>query len=162
MTTAMVSRTRASKSEPPAMVPTATPVCMDNSPARPMAPTPLSRRLSRSLARRRHSSGSPLAGTFERLIQASLQVKARSTDSVPYELLPLVENRGFARLPEPCACDVFLASAATRSISIGSRRRTRSYRSTTTFTTASTTRSAPCTRSTRPPVPWRSASAARR
>ena len=47
--------------------------------------------------------------TFERLIrQASLQVHARSTDSIPFELLPLVENRGFARLPEPSAGDVFL------------------------------------------------------
>lgn len=47
--------------------------------------------------------------TFERLVrQASLQVQARSADSVPYELLPVVENRGFARMPEPSTGDIFL------------------------------------------------------
>jgi uncharacterized protein len=49
------------------------------------------------------------AATFEQLIrQAALQVQARDTHSVPYEVLPIVANRGLARLPEPSAGDVFL------------------------------------------------------
>ena len=49
------------------------------------------------------------AATLDRLIrQAVLQVQARGADSVPYELLPVVESRGLSRLPEPSSSDVFL------------------------------------------------------
>lgn len=49
------------------------------------------------------------AATLDRLIrQAALQVQARGADSVPYELLPILENRGLSRLPEPSTSDVFL------------------------------------------------------
>lgn len=47
--------------------------------------------------------------TYGRLVdQARLQVAARELEVPPFELLPLEAERGFARLPEPSAGDVFL------------------------------------------------------
>jgi uncharacterized protein len=49
------------------------------------------------------------AETYERLAhQARLQVQARTTKQIPVERLPLEPGRGFGRLPEPSAGDVFL------------------------------------------------------
>lgn len=47
-------------------------------------------------------------GTYKRLAhQACLQLKARTTQSYPYELLPLEENYGFYKLPIPSEYDLF-------------------------------------------------------
>lgn len=49
------------------------------------------------------------AETYERLAhQARLQVAARTAKAIPVERLALEAGRGFARLPEPSAGDVFL------------------------------------------------------
>lgn len=49
------------------------------------------------------------AETYERLAhQARLQAQARATKQIPVERLPFEPGRGFGRLPEPSAGDVFL------------------------------------------------------
>jgi len=40
--------------------------------------------------------------------QAALQVRARTQSPPPFDCLPCETGRGFARLPEPCAGDIFL------------------------------------------------------
>jgi predicted RecB family nuclease len=50
-----------------------------------------------------------MPGAFQRLrAQARLQVRCRDTGQRCYEILPLQEGRGFARLPRPDANDLFL------------------------------------------------------
>ena len=61
-------------------------------------PLPLSRKPSRGSAK-----------TFERLReQARLQCEARSSRSLPYELLPIEPEQGLAALPFPSHLDIFL------------------------------------------------------
>ena len=47
--------------------------------------------------------------TYERVReQARVQLEGRRAGSPIYELLPVIEGRGFCRLPEPSVGDIFL------------------------------------------------------
>jgi uncharacterized protein len=67
----------------------------------------------------------PRRASIESLVrareQARIQLAARETGSRMYELLPIIANRGFTRLPEPQTGDVFIAIEGNPFITDGGR-----------------------------------------